>query len=94
VALAGLLELDATQILPFSTGVILEPLPVDRLKAGLPTALANQKPAHWFEAVELLMAQGADPTIPNADGDTPIDNAQKSPLIWNKVKHLFPTVDV
>ena len=33
------------QVLPFSTGVILEPLPVDRLKAGLPAALANREAA-------------------------------------------------
>ncbi len=41
--LARLADLDAQQILPFSTGVILEPLPIDRLKAGLPAALANQR---------------------------------------------------
>ena len=30
-----------TQVLPFSTGVIMEPLPVDRIAAGLPAALAD-----------------------------------------------------
>ncbi|MEG1456731.1 MAG: bifunctional ornithine acetyltransferase/N-acetylglutamate synthase, partial [Comamonas sp.] len=35
-ALAGLLKIDAQQVLPFSTGVIMEPLPVDRITAGLP----------------------------------------------------------
>src|SRR5271154_3871303 len=54
-ALATLLDLKTTQILPFSTGVILEPLPVDRLKAGLPAALANQKPAHWYDAAQTIM---------------------------------------
>jgi glutamate N-acetyltransferase / amino-acid N-acetyltransferase len=62
-ALAGLLGLQARQILPFSTGVILEPLPVDRLKAGLPAALANQKPAHWYEAAQTIMTTD---TLPKA----------------------------
>jgi glutamate N-acetyltransferase / amino-acid N-acetyltransferase len=62
-ALAGLLDLQAGQILPFSTGVILEPLPVDRLKAGLPTALANQKPAHWYDAAQTIMTTD---TLPKA----------------------------
>lgn len=51
--------------------------------------LGTPKPAHWFEATELLLAHGADPMIPNADGDTSIDNARKSPVIWEKVKDLF-----
>ena len=38
-ALAGLLGVASDQILPFSTGVILEPLPVDRIVAGLPAAI-------------------------------------------------------
>ena len=40
-ALAKLLDCDAQQILPFSTGVILEPLPLEKLVAGLPDACAN-----------------------------------------------------
>jgi hypothetical protein len=40
-ALAKLLGCEASQVLPFSTGVILEPLPVDKLVAGLPLAIAN-----------------------------------------------------
>jgi len=63
VALAALLDLEAGQILPFSTGVILEPLPVERLKAGLPAALANQKPAHWFDAAQTIMTTD---TLPKA----------------------------
>ncbi|MGE5622696.1 MAG: bifunctional ornithine acetyltransferase/N-acetylglutamate synthase, partial [Bacillota bacterium] len=43
VALADLLACEPAQILPFSTGVILEPLPVDKIKAGLPQAIANLK---------------------------------------------------
>ena len=39
-ALARLTGLAPVQILPFSTGVIMEPLPNDRIEAGLPSALA------------------------------------------------------
>jgi glutamate N-acetyltransferase/amino-acid N-acetyltransferase len=60
-ALAALLGCDATQILPFSTGVILEPLPVDRIKAGLPQALANLRPDHWHNAAEAIMTTDTQP---------------------------------
>ena len=53
--LAALLQVDASQILPFSTGVILEPLPVDRLVAGLPAALADLAPNHWHAAAHAIM---------------------------------------
>ncbi|MDO8303283.1 MAG: bifunctional ornithine acetyltransferase/N-acetylglutamate synthase, partial [Sedimentisphaerales bacterium] len=42
-ALAELLNCEPAQILPFSTGVILEPLPLAKLLAGLPKAVANLK---------------------------------------------------
>ncbi|MEB0138222.1 MULTISPECIES: bifunctional glutamate N-acetyltransferase/amino-acid acetyltransferase ArgJ [unclassified Undibacterium] len=54
-ALAELLHCEASQILPFSTGVILEPLPVDRLIAGLPQALSNLQEDNWFLAAEAIM---------------------------------------
>jgi glutamate N-acetyltransferase / amino-acid N-acetyltransferase len=54
-ALAQLLECKAEQILPFSTGVILEPLPVDRLVAGLPAAVSNQRADGWLDAAEAIM---------------------------------------
>jgi glutamate N-acetyltransferase/amino-acid N-acetyltransferase len=54
-ALAGLLGLNAEQILPFSTGVILEPLSVDKLISGLPTALANLNENNWLAAAEAIM---------------------------------------
>ena len=54
-ALAALLDLNAEQILPFSTGVILEPLPVDKLISGLPTALANLNENNWLAAAEAIM---------------------------------------
>ncbi|MEO6352520.1 MAG: bifunctional glutamate N-acetyltransferase/amino-acid acetyltransferase ArgJ, partial [Burkholderiaceae bacterium] len=60
-ALAALLECDATQILPFSTGVILEPLPVDRIVAGLPQAIANLTEDNWFNAAEAIMTTDTQP---------------------------------
>lgn len=60
-ALAGLLQCDAAQILPFSTGVILEPLPVDRLVAGLPQALENLATDNWFNAAQSIMTTDTQP---------------------------------
>ncbi|MFE1572658.1 bifunctional glutamate N-acetyltransferase/amino-acid acetyltransferase ArgJ [Comamonas odontotermitis] len=54
-ALATLLKIDAKQVLPFSTGVIMEPLPVDRIAAGLPAAIADAQPDNWAKAAEGIM---------------------------------------
>jgi glutamate N-acetyltransferase/amino-acid N-acetyltransferase len=54
-ALADLLNIKANQVLPFSTGVILEPLPVDKIIAGLPAAIANLKEDNWLNAAEAIM---------------------------------------
>ncbi len=58
-ALAGHLSLETAQILPFSTGVIMEPLPVDRVTAGLPAAIANAQSesgaSNWFRAAHAIM---------------------------------------
>ncbi|HOY70342.1 MAG TPA: bifunctional glutamate N-acetyltransferase/amino-acid acetyltransferase ArgJ [Methylotenera sp.] len=53
--LGGLLGLNANQVLPFSTGVILEPLPVDKVIAGLPAAIENLKEDNWLNAAEAIM---------------------------------------
>lgn len=55
IALARLLDLAPEQILPFSTGVIMEPLPNDRIAAGLPAALAAAKEDNWGNAAEAIM---------------------------------------
>ena len=60
-ALAGHLDCEAEQILPFSTGVIMEPLPADRIIAGLPHALMDQ--ASWASAAEAIMTTD---TLPKA----------------------------
>jgi glutamate N-acetyltransferase/amino-acid N-acetyltransferase len=54
-ALAGLLGCKAAQVLPFSTGVIMEPLPVARIAAGLPAAVTNMRPDNWFDAAHAIM---------------------------------------
>lgn len=60
-ALAKLLGCAASQILPFSTGVILEPLPLDKLVAGLPAAIANLNEDSWFDAAEAIMTTDTQP---------------------------------
>ncbi len=54
-ALAGLLGCDSANILPFSTGVIMEPLPVAKIAAGLPAAVTNMKEDNWFDAAHAIM---------------------------------------
>ncbi|MGJ7544453.1 bifunctional glutamate N-acetyltransferase/amino-acid acetyltransferase ArgJ [Variovorax sp. LT1R16] len=63
VALARELNIAPEQILPFSTGVIMEPLPVDRIEAGLPAAIADASPDHWARAAEGIMTTD---TVPKA----------------------------
>jgi glutamate N-acetyltransferase/amino-acid N-acetyltransferase len=63
IALARELGVSPEQILPFSTGVIMEPLPVDRIVAGLPAALADAKADHWLKAAEGIMTTD---TVPKA----------------------------
>ena len=60
-ALAKLLGCDTQQILPFSTGVILEPLPVEKLIAGLPAAIANLQTDNWLHAAEAIMTTDTQP---------------------------------
>ncbi|PVY92051.1 glutamate N-acetyltransferase [Acidovorax sp. 99] len=63
IALARQLSVAPEQILPFSTGVIMEPLPNDRIEAGLPAAIADAQPGHWARAAEGIMTTD---TLPKA----------------------------
>lgn len=63
IALARQLEIAPEQVLPFSTGVIMEPLPVDRIEAGLPAALADAAEGNWARAAEGIMTTD---TLPKA----------------------------
>jgi len=67
VALARQLGINAQQVLPFSTGVIMEPLPHDRIEAGLPAAIADAQPGNWLRAAEGIMTTD---TVPKAFGAT------------------------
>ena len=61
--LAGHLKIAPEQVLPFSTGVIMESLPNDRIEAGLPAALADLREDHWGSAAEAIMTTD---TLPKA----------------------------
>ncbi|PJI98923.1 glutamate N-acetyltransferase [Acidovorax sp. 69] len=63
IALARKLDVAPEQILPFSTGVIMEPLPCDRIEAGLPAAIADAQADHWARAAEGIMTTD---TLPKA----------------------------
>ncbi len=54
-AVAQTLGIQDAQVLPFSTGVILEPLPVERLVAGLPAVAADLKADNWHAAAHGIM---------------------------------------
>ena len=63
IALARALDLLPEQILPFSTGVIMEALPHERIAAGLPAALADARADNWANAAEAIMTTD---TVPKA----------------------------
>jgi glutamate N-acetyltransferase/amino-acid N-acetyltransferase len=54
-AVSKLLSIEPHQVLPFSTGVILESLPIDKIRNGLPDALKNLDSSHWIDAAEAIM---------------------------------------
>jgi glutamate N-acetyltransferase/amino-acid N-acetyltransferase len=62
-AVAGQLGIRAAQVLPFSTGVIMETLPVERIEAGLPAAVADLRADQWTVAAEAIMTTD---TVPKA----------------------------
>jgi glutamate N-acetyltransferase/amino-acid N-acetyltransferase len=54
-AAARILDVRAEQVLPCSTGVIMEPLPVERIGAGLPLCLSALGAGGWFDAAHAIM---------------------------------------
>ncbi len=52
---ANLLDCEAEQVLPFSTGVIMEALPLSRLISGLPTCIAELREDNWLNAAQAIM---------------------------------------
>lgn len=61
--LATLLGCSSAQVLPFSTGVIMEPLPIDKIESGLPDCLASLREDNWLAAAEAIMTTD---TLPKA----------------------------
>lgn len=74
-AAAAVAGCQAHQVLPFSTGVIMEPLPLQRLIAGLPQAAARLAPDQWLAAAEAIMTTD---TVPKA-------HSQQLPLAGSTV---------
>ena len=62
-ALASAIGVAPEQVLPFSTGVIMEQLPFERVAAGLPAAIANAREDNWLQAAEAIMTTD---TVPKA----------------------------
>ena len=60
-AVSELLSIKPEQVLPFSTGVILESLPIDKIKNGLPDTIKNLDPSHWMDAAEAIMTTDIAP---------------------------------
>src|SRR4030095_12658417 len=72
-AVASILDCAPEQVLPFSTGVIMEPLPVDKIVGALPVACGALAPDHWFAAASAIMTTD---TVPKgASQSTTVDGA-------------------
>jgi glutamate N-acetyltransferase/amino-acid N-acetyltransferase len=65
-AAAQALHVSPTEVLPFSTGVIMEPLPSDRVIAGLPSAVATLAQDQWLSAAEGIMTTDTQPKAASA----------------------------
>ncbi|MDG1494320.1 MAG: bifunctional glutamate N-acetyltransferase/amino-acid acetyltransferase ArgJ [Porticoccaceae bacterium] len=61
IALAQLQGVAAEQVLPFSTGVIGEPLPIEKLLAALPAAAAALDENGWYDAAEGILTTDTRP---------------------------------
>ena len=69
--LAEELKLNPAQILPFSTGVILEPLPIEKITSALPNAVANLGEDNWLDAAEAIMTTDTQPKATSVTVQTP-----------------------
>lgn len=81
-SLANIMNIPATSILPFSTGVILEHLPMDKLLAGLPHAVNNLAADNWADAAHTIMTTDVVPkayakTCQLVDGNVQITGISK-----------------
>jgi glutamate N-acetyltransferase/amino-acid N-acetyltransferase len=76
---ARLLGCDPREVLPFSTGVIMEPLPLERIVAGLPACIADLREDNWAHAAEAIMTTDSVPKARShhADGATAVTGIAK-----------------
>ena len=58
---AKLMNCSSAQVLPFSTGVIMEPLPIEKIAAALPACLADARDDNWFAAAQAIMTTDTMP---------------------------------
>ena len=70
-ALAKDLQIHPEQVLPFSTGVILEPLPVEKIIHALPKAIANLGADNWLDAAQAIMTTDTQPKAASVTVSTP-----------------------
>ncbi|MDP3621621.1 MAG: bifunctional glutamate N-acetyltransferase/amino-acid acetyltransferase ArgJ [Polynucleobacter sp.] len=70
-SLANALNLKPEQVLPFSTGVILEPLPIAKITAAIPKAIANLTDNAWFDAAQAIMTTDVQPKALSKQVHTP-----------------------
>ena len=70
-ALAKDLQIHPEQVLPFSTGVILEPLPVEKIIHALPKAIANLDVDNWLNAAQAIMTTDTQPKAASVTVSTP-----------------------
>jgi len=70
-ALAKDLKIHPEQILPFSTGVILEPLPIEKIINALPKAVTNLGEDNWLDAAEAIMTTDTQPKATSLTVQTP-----------------------
>jgi len=81
-AVAAALGCRTQQVLPFSTGVIMEPLPVERITAGLPEAVVDLRADNWAAAAEAIMttdtvAKACSRTLRLSGGDAVVTGIAK-----------------
>lgn len=62
-ALASEVGSSGSRVLPFSTGVIGEYLPTDKIGAAIPKALANLSEGHWDKAARAIMTTDTRPKL-------------------------------
>lgn len=81
-AVAAALGCRTQQVLPFSTGVIMEPLPVERITKGLPEAVVDLRADNWAAAAEAIMttdtvAKACSKTLRLSGGDAVVTGIAK-----------------